>query len=66
MSENTFTIRGAEIYDGSENPAQKADIVVVNGSIAEVGKVIKGNERGKILDGSGLSLAPGFIDMHAH
>ena len=66
MSENTFTIRGAEIFDGSENLAQKADIVVVNGSIAEVGKVIKGNERGKILDGSGLSLAPGFIDMHAH
>ena len=66
MAENTFTIRGAEIFDGSENLAQKADIVVVNGSIAEVGKVIKGNERGKILDGSGLSLAPGFIDMHAH
>ena len=66
MSENNFTIRGASVIDGTESPVTKVDLVVVDGVIAEVGKVIKGNERGKIIDGSDLTLAPGFIDMHAH
>ena len=66
MSENTFTIRGASIADGTESPLQKADVLVKNGVISEVGKIIKGNEQGKIIDASELTLAPGFIDMHAH
>jgi N-acyl-D-amino-acid deacylase len=66
LSENNFTVRGASVIDGSDTPATKADVVVVDGVISEVGKVIKGNERGKIIDGSDLTLAPGFIDMHAH
>ncbi len=66
MADNTFTIRGVSIIDGSEKPAVKAEVVVVNGVIAEVGKLIKGNERGRIIDATDLTLAPGFIDMHAH
>jgi N-acyl-D-amino-acid deacylase len=66
VAENTFTIRGARIIDGSGAPAVRADVIVVEGVIAEIGKLIKGNERGKIIDASGLTLTPGFIDMHAH
>lgn len=66
MAENTFTIRGASIIDGSGSAATADDVIVVQGQIAELGKVIKGGERGKIIDGSGLTLSPGFIDMHAH
>jgi len=66
LADNTFTIRGAWIIDGSETPAAKADVIVVDGVIAEVGKLIKGNERGRIVDATDLTLAPGFIDMHAH
>jgi N-acyl-D-amino-acid deacylase len=63
---NTFTIRGATVVDGSGSVGVKEDVVIVDGYIAEVGKLIKGNERGKIVDGSDLTLAPGFIDMHSH
>ena len=42
MSDNTFTVRGATIIDGSGSVGVKNDVVVVDGKIAEVGKVIKG------------------------
>jgi N-acyl-D-amino-acid deacylase len=66
MADNTFTVRGATIIDGSGSAGVKNDLVVIEGRIAEVGKVIKGNERGKIVDDTDLTLSPGFIDMHAH
>jgi N-acyl-D-amino-acid deacylase len=66
MSDDTFTVRGATVIDGSGAPGVKEDVVVVDGKIAEVGKLIKGNERGKIVDATDLTLSPGFIDMHAH
>jgi len=66
VSENTFTIRGASVIDGSDTPAIRQDILVSNGVIAAVGSILKGAEEGKVIDGSGLTLTPGFIDMHAH
>jgi N-acyl-D-amino-acid deacylase len=66
MSEQTFTIKGVNVIDGSDTPAKRQDLLISNGIIAEVGQIIKGGELGKIFDGSGLTLAPGFIDMHAH
>jgi len=66
MSENTFTIRGAQIIDGTDTPALRQDLLVTNGIIAEVGSILRGAEQGKVIDGSDLTLTPGFIDMHAH
>ena len=66
MAENTFTIRGAEIIDGTDTPATRNDLLIVDGYIAKVGSLLKGEEQGKIIDGSGLTITPGFIDMHAH
>lgn len=62
----SFTIRGATVIDGTESAPIRADVTVVAGKIAEVGKIIKGNEVGEIIDASGLTLSPGFIDMHSH
>ena len=64
--ENTFTIRGATILDGSGSPGIRADLLIINGKIAINGKILKGEEQGKIFDGSDLTVTPGFIDMHAH
>ena len=66
MDERTFTIRGAAAIDGSGSAAQRADVVVVEGMILKFGSVLRGEEQGKIIDGSGLTLAPGFIDLHSH
>ena len=64
--ENTFTIRGATILDGTGTPGVRNDLLVINGKIAINGKILKGEEQGKIFDGSDLTITPGFIDMHAH
>ena len=64
--ENTFTIRGATILDGTGSPGIRADLLIINGKIAINGKILKGEEQGKIFDGSDLTVTPGFIDMHAH
>ena len=64
--ENTFTIRGATILDGTGAPGVRSDLLVINGKIAINGKILKGEEQGKIFDGSDLTVTPGFIDMHAH
>ncbi len=52
--------RNAEVLTGGK--LQKADLRVENGKIAEIGKGLKGDGA----DLSGLTVLPGFIDMHVH
>ena len=57
-------IRNTLVYDGSGAPAFVADVAVKDGVITAVGEVA---ECGRIeIDGTGLALAPGFIDAHSH
>lgn len=56
-------IRGASLIDGTGAPAYRGDLFVVDGRIAEIGRV---PDEGRVLDADGLVLAPGFIDMHSH
>ncbi|GAB3466984.1 D-aminoacylase [Kineococcus endophyticus] len=58
-------VRGATLVDGTGAPARRGDALVVDGRIAELGDV--GTTAGaRVLDATGLVLAPGFIDLHAH
>jgi N-acyl-D-aspartate/D-glutamate deacylase len=59
-----YLIRGATIVDGTGAPAIVGDVAVEDGHIAAVGKVEEG--AGKILNGDGLVVAPGFVDPHTH
>ncbi|WP_337185245.1 amidohydrolase family protein [Phenylobacterium sp.] len=57
-------IRGGSIIDGTGAPRFIGDIAVKGGRIARIGKV---EGRGdKELDATGLIVAPGVIDLHAH
>ena len=59
-----LVIRGALLCDGSGREAAPGDLAVTGDRIAAVGRVA---ERGaRELDGAGLALAPGFIDVHTH
>jgi len=58
-------IRNGYVVDGSGNPWFKADIGILNGRIAKVGKNI-GGEADKIIDANRLFVSPGFIDIHTH
>ena len=55
-------VRGATVYPGDAPPLQ-ADVVVADGRIAAVGSGLGGED---VIDGDGLWLCPGFIDLHAH
>jgi N-acyl-D-aspartate/D-glutamate deacylase len=57
-------LKGGRVYDGSGLPSYNADVGVVNGKIAGVGR-LNGSVR-RTLDVDGLAVAPGFIDPHTH
>jgi N-acyl-D-amino-acid deacylase len=58
-------VRGATVYPG-EGPPSVGDVAVAGGRIEAVGPSLAGAEAGEIVDGAGLMLCPGFVDMHAH
>lgn len=61
----SFVIAGATVVDGSTRPPRKANVRVRGDKIVEVGN-FKPRMREPIVDGAGLTLAPGFIDPHNH
>jgi N-acyl-D-aspartate/D-glutamate deacylase len=64
MSELTIAIRGATVVDGTGRSGFKADVAVSGGIIAAVGNCPA--KAAREIDGSGLTLTPGFVDVHTH
>ncbi|MFG2377028.1 amidohydrolase family protein [Streptomyces sp. NPDC048504] len=66
-----LVIRDADVVDGSGGPSYRADVVIDGGRIVSIVQeaAAAGCQRPKArreLDAEGLTLSPGFIDMHAH
>ena len=59
-------IRGATVYDGTGGPPSAADVAVSGPTIEAVGGDLPAEGAGTVIDGTGLALAPGFIDVHSH
>lgn len=65
--EEITVIRGATIVDGSGQPGKKGDIALQGDRILGVGNVnLPDKAKIKEIDGAGLIVAPGFIDLHNH
>ena len=63
-SDYDVVIRNASIVDGTGAPTFKASLGIRGDRIATVGDIA---ERGAVeLDARGLTVAPGFIDVHSH
>src|SRR2546429_4472466 len=62
--EYDLIIRGGKIVDGSGNPWFYGDVAAKGDRIAALGRVAGDAKR--VIDASGLVVAPGFIDMHSH
>ena len=58
-------IRGGIVIDGTGTPRRVADVGVIGDTIAGVGNLAGSTGKTEI-KASGLIVAPGFIDMHAH
>lgn len=59
-------IRGGEVIDGSGAPKRKADVVVRAGKVIHVGEVAADQAARRVVDASGVVIAPGFVDAHSH
>ena len=58
-------ILNGTILDGTGNPWFKADIGIRRGTIEEIGYLSQFQAK-KTIDASGLTVTPGFIDVHTH
>ena len=58
-------IRGASIFGAAGTAGAEGDVGIRAGRVAAVAKKLAGKGRDEI-DGKGLALAPGFIDIHSH
>jgi N-acyl-D-amino-acid deacylase len=60
-------IRNASVVDGSGAPAYRADVFVKGDSIAAIDRQTRTDATAsRVIEAGGRTLAPGFIDMHAH
>jgi N-acyl-D-amino-acid deacylase len=57
-------LKGGRIYDGSGMPSFLGDVAIGDGRIEEIGRINATADR--VLDVSGLAVAPGIIDFHTH
>ncbi|HXI42948.1 MAG TPA: D-aminoacylase [Bryobacteraceae bacterium] len=58
-------IRGGRIVDGTGNPSFLGDVGVTGNQILAMGH-LAGAKAKHTIDATGLTVAPGFIDMHNH
>jgi len=58
-------IKNGRVIDGSGNPWRLADVGVRGGRIAALGR-LDGATAVKVIDAAGLTVTPGFIDVHSH
>ena len=60
-----LVVRGATVYPGTGAPSI-ADVAVEDGRVAAVAPSLAEADAAATVDGRGLLLCPGFVDMHAH
>jgi N-acyl-D-amino-acid deacylase len=58
-------VSGGSVLNGDGTPAVTADVGIRDGRIATIGNLASVASKQRI-DASGLTVAPGFIDMHNH
>ena len=64
MMGTRLVITGGKVIDGTGAPVRVADVVIDGAKIEAI--VDRWDGDGEIIDASGLTVAPGFIDIHSH
>lgn len=60
-----LVLRGGRVIDGTASPWYRADVAISGDTIARIAPSITA-PAARVLDVSGLVVAPGFIDIHTH
>ena len=58
-------LQGGTVVDGTGDSPRTADVLIADGRIAAVGRVEPPADA-RAIDCAGLTVAPGFIDIHSH
>jgi N-acyl-D-amino-acid deacylase len=64
--ENSTLIINAQIADGTGKPLRKANVRIKSDRITEISPTLKPKPNETVINGKGLVLSPGFIDIHNH
>jgi dihydroorotase len=59
-------VRGARLLDPRAGLDRKADLLLRDGEIAEIGDGLEAPQGAETVDASGLTATPGFVDPHVH
>lgn len=59
-------IKGGTVFDGTGKPGFKADVGISADTVKAVASEISTGQARKVIDAEGLSVCPGFIDIHTH
>jgi len=59
-----LVIRAGSVVDGTGTAPRTADVGVRDGQIVAIGRIDDG--AGAVLDADGLTVTPGFVDVHTH
>lgn len=62
--EENILISGANVWTGKD--FRKLDVKVDNGRITAVGEALTASGATRLIDGEGLHLLPGLVDLHVH
>ncbi len=61
-----FLFRGVRLVDPAAGHDAVTDVLVDDETVAELGSGLSGGEGTEVVDGDGLVMAPGLVDLHAH
>ncbi len=64
-AQRSTLISGGTVIDGTGAKRRKADVRIVGDTITAVGN-LRAKKDEKVIDATGLIVAPGFIDAHSH
>ncbi|HZG50281.1 MAG TPA: dihydroorotase [Thermoleophilaceae bacterium] len=62
----TILVRGARLLDPRAGIDLRADLLLRDGAVAELGDSLEAPEGAELVDGTGLHAFPAFVDPHVH
>src|SRR5262245_41691952 len=60
-----LVVGGGTVLDGTGAPSRRTDVGIADGRIVALGD-LSAAEAGSRIDATGLTVAPGFVDLHSH